>query len=76
MAIFRLLQQSAFTPEDIALLVSAYEDCLRHLKLADGSDPTAEIVARKIIEFAQKGVRDPKRLRQLALKEIGASGTK
>ena len=76
MAIFRLLQQSAFTPEDIGVLVSAYEDCLRHLKLADGSDPAAELVARKIIELAQKGVRDPKRLRQLALKEIGAPEAK
>ena len=33
MAIYRLLQQTAFSPEDIALLVKAYEDCLAALKL-------------------------------------------
>src|SRR6516165_1700217 len=37
-AIYRLLQNSAFAPEDIAPLVAAYEDCLRALKLSDRSD--------------------------------------
>ena len=75
MAIYRLLQNSAFTPEDIAPLVTAYEDCLRALKLTDRSDPITEIVAKKIIELAQTGIRDSARLGQLALQEIGISGT-
>jgi hypothetical protein len=50
MAIYRLLQNSAFAPENIASLVAAYEDCLRTLKLSDRSDPITEIVAKKIIE--------------------------
>ena len=58
MAIYRLLQNSAFAPEDIAPLVAAYEDCLRTLKLSDRSDPITEIVAKKIIELAQTGIRD------------------
>ena len=52
MAIYRLLQNSAFAPEDIAPLAAAYEDCLRALKLSDRSDPMAEILAKKIIEIA------------------------
>jgi hypothetical protein len=72
MAILHLLQQSAFSPEDIVVLVSAYEDCLRQLNLTDQPDPITEIVAKKIIEIAQTGVRDPGRLCQLALKEICA----
>jgi hypothetical protein len=75
MPIYRLLQNSAFAPEDIAPLVAAYEDCLRALKLSDRSHPTTEIVAKKIIEIAQTGIRDPGQLGRLALREIGISST-
>ena len=65
MAIYRLLQNAAFAPEDIAPLVAAYEDCLRTLKLSDRSDPTAQVLAKKIIEIAQTGIRDSARLGRL-----------
>ncbi len=55
-------------------LVAAYEDCLRTLKLGDRSDPITEIVAKKIIELAQTGIRDSARLGRLALQEIRISG--
>ncbi len=74
MAIYRLLQNSAFAPEDIAPLVEAYEHCLRSLKLSDRSDPITEMVAKKIIEIAQTGIRDSAQLGRLALREIGVSG--
>jgi hypothetical protein len=65
MALYRLLQNSAFAPEDSAPLVAAYEDCLRTF---------TEIVAKKIIELAQTGIRDSARLGRLALQEIRISG--
>lgn len=70
-AIYRLLQQSAFTPEDIDRLVSAFEDSLRTLKLADRSDPLTETIAKKLIEIAQTGERDPRQLRRRALQALG-----
>ena len=75
-AIYRLLQYSAFGPEDITPLVAAYDDCLRALNLADraGSDPITQLIAKKIIEIAQTGMRDPVQIGRLALKEIGVSG--
>ena len=73
MAIYRLLQNSAFAPEDITALVAAYEDCLRILKLSDRSDPITAVVAKKIIEIAQTGIRDSGQLGRLALQEIGIS---
>jgi hypothetical protein len=75
MAIYRLLQNSAFAPEDITPLVAAYEHCLRVLKLSDRSDPNTELVAKKIIELAQTGIRDSGQLGRLALREIGAFGS-
>ena len=71
MAIYRLLQHSAFTPEAIAPIVAAYEDCLRILKLTNRADPFTEIIAKAIFQIAQTGVRDPVQLRDLALKNIG-----
>lgn len=70
MAIYRFLQNSAFAPEDIAPLVAAYEDCLRTLKLHNRSNPTAELLAKKIIELAQTGIRDSGQLGRLALEEL------
>jgi hypothetical protein len=71
MAIYRLLQNSAFAPEDISRLVAAYEDCLHILNLADRSDPITKLLAKKIIEIGQTGMRDPVQIGRLALKEIG-----
>jgi hypothetical protein len=71
MAIYRLLQHSAFSPEDIGPIITAYEDCLRILKLTNRSDPFTEIVAKAIFAIAQTGVRDPLQLRKLALEQIG-----
>jgi hypothetical protein len=75
MAIYRFLQNAAFAPEDIAPLVAAYEDCVRTLKLSDRSDPITQVLAKKIIEIAQTGIRDSARLGRLALEELGVSGT-
>jgi hypothetical protein len=72
MAIYRLLQHSAFTPEDIVRIGAAYEDCLRILKLANRTDPLTAIIAKAVFEIAQTGVRDPIQIRELALKQIGA----
>jgi hypothetical protein len=73
MAIYRLLQNSAFAPEDIGRLVAAYEDCLRILNVIDRTDPISEFLAKKIIEIGQTGMRDPVQIGRLALKEIGIS---
>jgi hypothetical protein len=69
-AIYRLLQKSAFGPEDIQLLATAYEDALRALKLNDRDDPITQLVAKRIIEAAQTGLRDPDSLCATAIKDL------
>src|SRR5262249_24658273 len=56
MAIYRLLQNSAFAPEDLGRFVAAYEGCLRILNLSDRSDPITDLIAKKVIEVAQTGI--------------------
>jgi len=70
MAIYRLLQKSAFGPEEIERMTTAYEDALRVLGLTDRADPMTEILAQKIIEIAQTGERDPARIRTKAVAAI------
>jgi hypothetical protein len=69
-AIYRLLQKSAFGPEDIQLLATAYEDALRALKLNDRDDPITQLVAKRSIEAAQTGLRDPDSLCATAIKDL------
>lgn len=74
MAIYRLLQNVAMEPEDIARLHQAYETTLRMLDLKDRSDPITNLIARKLIEIRQTGVKDPTQLSERALSELGIRG--
>jgi hypothetical protein len=73
LAIYRLLQNSPLGPEEIERLVTAYEETFRALGLTDRNDPITEIVARKVFEIGQTGVRDPTQIAKLALKDFGTS---
>jgi hypothetical protein len=68
MPLTRFLQN--FGPEEIALLVAAYNAALHELGQAAQSDPVTEIVAKKIIEFAKQGERDPNQLRKRAVEAL------
>ena len=72
MPIIPYLTHQAFEPEIIetmsAALVAAC-DAL-HLKIGD---PATRFVAEKVIELAQRGIRDPDMLRTMTLKEFGLS---
>ena len=72
-SIHRLLGNTEFGPEEIAPLVAAYEETLKKLGLVDRDDPLTEMVAKKIIEVGERGVRDPKQLSEIAIRELGIS---
>jgi hypothetical protein len=70
-AIKRLLQGSAFGPDQIDRIVAAYEEVLRALRLANRIDPITEFVAKTVFEIAQAGELDTARIKLLALEEFG-----
>jgi hypothetical protein len=70
MPIHRLIEIHSFDPEDVAVISAAFDGALAALGLVDRSDPMVELVAERIIKFAQEGERDPARLRDLALKSL------
>jgi hypothetical protein len=65
--LYRLLQSCAFEPVAIEVMSAAFEDVCRTLGLAERSDPLRDMVAKKVIEFAQRGERDQARLTELTL---------
>jgi hypothetical protein len=70
MPINRIVKEAAFDPEEVQAIVAAYEAALARLGLKDRSDPAAEMVARKIVEIARGGERDPERLSGLVVQSL------
>jgi hypothetical protein len=71
MPIQRILQNSPLPPEDIRILVAAHEKTLKALGLKDRNDPITELVAKKVIEIGQTGIRDPQQISLRALEQLG-----
>ena len=57
----------AFDPEVVAILSSAFHAVFAELRLSDSDDVVALRVARRIIELAVQGERDPDRLKAVVL---------
>ena len=57
-------------PEAKRVMGIAFETALVALRLADRSDLVDSVIAKRIIELAKAGERDPKRLCDGALKEL------
>jgi len=70
MPIYPLLRQSSFEPEHAQALGVAFESTLAALGLTDRNDRIVSIVAKKIIELGERGLRDPEQLRQQAIREL------
>ena len=70
MAIYRLLQNTAFGPEHIAVMTEAFEDVYRELGLAEREDPLRDIVARAIMLVRKTASAEAVRLLQCAHEAI------
>jgi hypothetical protein len=70
MPITAYLDGLRFDPETTRLMGVAFEMALVALRHTDGVDPPPDAVARKIIELANPGGRDPEQLCEGVLKEL------
>ena len=68
------LTENTFEPESIKAMSAAFEAVCEALRLTPRSDPITEIVARKVVEVAGTGERDPDRIRDLVL--LALEGTR
>jgi hypothetical protein len=71
-ALLRLLQLQgrAFDPAVVNVMLTAFDNTLRELKISSRHDPLVERVAQIIIECAEKGMRDVAEMRDCALKAV------
>ncbi len=58
MPITPFLRHQAFDPETIEVMSAVFVKACASLGLADRTDPITELVARRIIEAAQRGLRN------------------
>jgi len=65
-----LIQGAAFEPETIELMGRAYEAARRRLGVGQPA-AVLETVAKRIIEAARRGERDPEKLTASALRGLG-----
>src|SRR3954451_14943787 len=70
MAIYRLLQRHVFEPDDVRMPGLVYEDVLKALGLVDRNDPATELIAKRLIEVAKAGERDPQCLKDLTIEVL------
>ena len=70
MAVYRLFKNEPFGPEAIAGMTRVYTDVCETLGLSDSDQDETNVVAAKVIEFAQRGARDPLLLRDCVLEAL------
>ncbi len=64
------LTGQAFEPEAIRNMSLAYEGACQALGLRLREDPATKLVAKTVIELAQRGISDAETLRDMVLKEF------
>jgi hypothetical protein len=73
MPIRPFLNGAAFGPEAVRAMSAAFETSCQALGVGNSSNVVREIIAKKIIELALRGERSPDRLRDGALRAMGAN---
>jgi hypothetical protein len=71
MAIYRLIANGSFGPDEIAAMTAAYERALIDLRLTDRDDPITELIARSIVNVTATGERDPSAIKGRAINALG-----
>ena len=70
MAVYRLFRNEPFEPEAIVSMTRVYADVCQALGLSEADHHQTNVVAAKVIEFAQRGARDPMLLRDCVLQSL------
>jgi hypothetical protein len=70
MPITPFLRGQAFDPEAVKAMGIAFTDSCQALGLVERTDKLTELVADRIIELAQQGIRDAAALTAMVLKEF------
>jgi hypothetical protein len=70
-AIYKLIANGSFDPDEIAVMKAAYEAALAELDVTEQNGPITELIARAILNVTLRGERDPKEIKERALNALG-----
>ena len=74
MTVYRIFQNSAFDHKDIEMMSAAFEDVCGDLGFAVKDSVLRDIIAKVVIECAQRGIRNQIDLRKGAHDALGGWG--
>jgi hypothetical protein len=71
MAIYRLIANGSFGPDEIEVMTAAYEDALIDLRVANRDEPITELITKAIVNVTATGERDPILIKERAINALG-----
>ena len=71
MAIYRLIANGSFGPDEIKVMTAAYEGALIDLSVANRDDPITDLIAKAIVNVTDTGERDPILVKERAINALG-----
>jgi len=66
-----LFQEAAFGPEVTQMMGEAFDLACQSLHDSGQPKTVQEVLAQRIIDFARRGIRDPRKLCEEALRSLG-----
>jgi hypothetical protein len=70
MAIYKLIANGSFGPDEIKVMSEAYEGSLIDVGILNREDPITELIAKSIVNVTATGERDPKKVMERALNAL------
>ena len=71
MSIHKLIANESFGPNEIKVMMEAYEGALIDLGISNRDDPVTELIAKSIVNVTVSGERDPILVKERALNALG-----
>ena len=71
MAIYRLIANGSFGPQEIEVMSAAYESALIDLGIANRDDLVTELIAKSIVNVISTGERNPELVKERAINALG-----
>ena len=71
MAIYRLIANGSFGPQEIEAMSAAYESALFDLDITNRDDLITELIAKSIVNVISTGERNPELIKERAINALG-----
>ena len=75
MAIYKLIANGSFGPDEIKVMTEAYEGALIDLDIPDRNDSFTELIAKSIVNVTATGERNPILIKERAINALGIRRT-